>query len=82
VTHRGSNQYGAGPDPTRTLRDAAIAYGVALGADGDGAETRARRRQAWDRLRRAAIRYREAPARTVGRPLGVADCAPRERSRG
>jgi hypothetical protein len=82
VTHRGSNQYGTGPDPTRTLRDAAIAYGVALGVDGDGAETRDRRRQAWDRLRRAAIRYRETPSKAKGRPRGVADCAPRERSRG
>jgi broad specificity phosphatase PhoE len=54
----------------RTLRDAAIRFAIEVEAqeyDPDGEEMR----QAWDRLRRAAERYRDEP-KQKGRPRNVA----------
>lgn len=56
------------PAPARNLKDAAVLYALELEADEvAGPDYRDRVRAAWDRLRKAAIRYREAD-RPNGRP--------------
>ena len=53
--------------PMRCLRDAAILYAEAVEAEADYFE----HKRAWDRLRVAAIRYKEAP-KNKGRPRNEA----------
>jgi hypothetical protein len=48
------------PHPARRLADAAIEYAAAVEAEGPT-------RREWDRLRKAAIYYRDTP-RPMGRP--------------
>ena len=55
------------PSPVRCLQDAAILFAVEIEAEDEAFSDR---RKAWDRLRRAALRYRDSPRRT-GRPRRV-----------
>ena len=64
------------PSPVRCLQVAAILFAVEIEAEDEGyggadwGSGYAGRRKAWDRLRRAALRYRDAPRRN-GRPKRV-----------
>ena len=52
------------PSPVRCLQDAAILFACEVESEDQGYTDR---RKAWDRLRRAALRYRDSPRRN-GRP--------------
>ena len=60
---------GPKPDPIRSLRDAAIEYALAVEVY-DSSGQASGLVAYWDRLRKAAIRYRDAD-RLKGRPLGA-----------